>query len=126
MQDSFIVIASFEYSSEALISKGKLESEGIEVQLEDEFTVDTDPFVSNAIGGVKLKVKKSDSILSRNLLKTSGVRFIGEPVACEKCKSINVQMRWSLKTILLKLFPFADLFDFKCNTCGHNFKAKDD
>lgn len=125
MKDSFVVVADFEYSSEAQISKGQLESEGIEVQLQDEFTVDTDPFASNAIGGVKLKVKQSDYQTVRELLKESGVRFIGDFTVCEKCSSNEVSVVWSLKTIIKKLFPFGSLLDFKCLSCGHKFKAAD-
>ncbi len=51
----FSTVAVFQYSSEAQIIKGRLESDGIEVFLADNLTIDTDPLVSNAIGGVKLK-----------------------------------------------------------------------
>ena len=57
---TFQKIATFQYSSEALILKGKLESEGIEVFMRDNVTIDTDPLVSNAIGGVKLFVRSED------------------------------------------------------------------
>ena len=50
----FRKIASFQYSSEAIIYKGRLESEGIAVFMRDNFTIDTDPLVSNAVGGVKI------------------------------------------------------------------------
>ena len=55
-ENKFTKIATFSYSSEAAILKGKLESEGIEVFMFDNNTVDTDPMISNAIGGVKLFV----------------------------------------------------------------------
>ena len=65
----FTTVAIFQYSSEAQIIKGRLESENIEVFLTDNLTIDTDPLVSNAIGGVKLKVlshqaKEAKEILS--------------------------------------------------------------
>ena len=50
--DIFTKIGQYQYSSEAFIYKGKLEAEGIEVFVRDNHTVDTDPLVSNAIGGV--------------------------------------------------------------------------
>ncbi len=52
MENTFIKVASFQYSSEAMIIKGRLEAEGIEVFMKDNNTIDTDPLVSNAIGGV--------------------------------------------------------------------------
>ncbi|NQX85537.1 MAG: hypothetical protein HRT67_06480 [Flavobacteriaceae bacterium] len=45
MRDRFILIPSFDYSSEALI----FESEGIKKPLEDDFKAHTVPFVSKAI-----------------------------------------------------------------------------
>jgi len=58
MEDSiFTLIGRFQYSSEATIYKGKIESEGIEVYMRDTATVDANPLYSNAIGGVKLYVK---------------------------------------------------------------------
>ncbi|WP_342662741.1 hypothetical protein [Gelidibacter mesophilus] len=54
--ETFTTVAVFQYSTEAQIIKGRLESDGIEVFLSDNLTIDTDPLVSNAIGGIKLKV----------------------------------------------------------------------
>ena len=56
----FKIIATYQYTSEAIIFKGKLESEGIEVFMRDNNAVDTNPLYSNAVGGVKLFVKSED------------------------------------------------------------------
>jgi len=58
MESTWVVIANYQYSSEAQIFKGRLEAEGIQVHLQDEYTIDTDPLMSHAIGGVKLKVHR--------------------------------------------------------------------
>lgn len=60
MEENFKLVRSFQYSSEAQIFSGKLESEGIEVYLRDNNTVDSNPIWSNAVGGVKLFVKSED------------------------------------------------------------------
>ena len=60
MENDFYTIASFEYSADAQILKGKLMSEDIEVFLKDQYTVDTEPLESHAIGGVKLQVNLHD------------------------------------------------------------------
>ena len=65
MAETFITIAKFTYTSEALITKGKLESEGIPVYMTDSLTIDIDPLVSNAIGGVRLKVENKDAEKAR-------------------------------------------------------------
>jgi len=53
---NWVTIQTFTYPQEAYIVQGKLESEGIETFLQDEFTTQIFNFYSNAIGGVKLQV----------------------------------------------------------------------
>ncbi len=50
----------------------QLEAEAIECFVKDEFT---DPFVSNAIGGVKLQVREQDCARAIQILKDAG--FLG-------------------------------------------------
>ena len=59
-EEKFTLLRRFQYSSEATIYKGKLESQGIEVFLQDQFTIDSNPFYSNALGGIRLFVKTED------------------------------------------------------------------
>jgi hypothetical protein len=68
----WITILTFTYPHEAHLAKGKLESEGIEVQIADEMTVQVNNFYSNAIGGVKLKVRKTDLQRANHILINSG------------------------------------------------------
>ena len=60
MNNNYKIIAVFEYSTEAHLTKSKLDSEGLQTMLMDEKTIDSDPLISNAIGGVKLLVYKDD------------------------------------------------------------------
>lgn len=48
------------YPAEAYPLMSKLESEGIGCFLDGENTISVHPFLSNAIGGVKLKIRESD------------------------------------------------------------------
>ena len=52
MEQEFYTLGAFEYVADVQIIKGKLESEGIKVFLRDENTLNTDPLISSAIGGV--------------------------------------------------------------------------
>jgi len=70
--NNWITIISFTYPHEAHLVKGKLESEGIEVMIKDELTVQVINFYSNAIGGVKLLVKDSDYDKAYQVLIESG------------------------------------------------------
>ncbi len=67
--ENLITLITFELPQESFIIKSKLESEDIYVFLKDEFTVQTDNFLSNAIGGVKLQVFEKDVEKSLEILK---------------------------------------------------------
>jgi len=71
--NNFITIATFEYPHEVAIIKSKLEFEGIKVFLKDELTIQTDNFLSNAIGGVKLQVLEKDINKAKEILKLFNV-----------------------------------------------------
>ena len=70
MNDHYKILAVFEYSTEAHVTKSKLDSEGLQTMLMDEKTIDTDPLVSNAIGGVKLKVLSTDAMQAQHILES--------------------------------------------------------
>ena len=72
MTNHYVTIRTFTYPHEAYIIKGKLEAEGIECFLKDELTVQIDNFYTNALGGVKLQVKESDSTRAIEILKEGG------------------------------------------------------
>lgn len=53
---NLVRIASYNNYIEAYIIMGRLEQENIRCHLLDEHSVTIDPFISNAIGGIKLLV----------------------------------------------------------------------
>jgi hypothetical protein len=77
--DNWITIISFTYPHEAHLAKGKLESEGVEVIIKDELTVQVNNFYSNAIGGVKLLVRDFDYDNANQILVESG--YIKEKIS---------------------------------------------
>lgn len=125
MKDRFVTIAVFQYSSEALIIKGKLESEGVKVFLVDEYTVDTDPLVSNAIGGVKLQVYTDQLEHAKEIVKKTSPELLKEENLCPSCKSPNVTFKISFSNILKRLFPVTDSFQYKCSDCGMVYNDKE-
>jgi len=89
MSEIFKTTATFQYSYEAQIVKGRLESDGIKVFLFDDLTIDTDPLVSNAIGGVKVKVlanQEQEAIQVLKLIKKYSVDD-GNSINCPNCNS---------------------------------------
>lgn len=111
-ENIFAKIATFSYSAEALILKGKIESEGIEVFLFDNNTVDTDPILSNAIGGVKLFVytenfEKASFILK--IFNENNPDYQNENVFTNN-RSENITDLKSLFSYIK--FSFTNLFNF--------------
>ena len=70
--DEFVTLKTFTYAHELSVIRGKLESEGIESVAQDELTAQVDPFYSNAIGGIKLKVRESDLVRAIQILEEAG------------------------------------------------------
>jgi Putative prokaryotic signal transducing protein len=93
-------IRQFRDLPEALLAKGCLESAGIECYLADENLVRLDWFISNFIGGIKLKVRAADvenalTILDEPILEGLYVQGIGlyEQPRCPKCQSLDVNFQ---------------------------------
>jgi DNA-directed RNA polymerase subunit RPC12/RpoP len=131
----FKLIRRYQYSSEAIIFKGKLESEGISVFIRDNNTVDTYPLYSNAVGGVKLFVKNDDFIKANEILSQVSEYSLDEMnqlVNCPKCNGKQIKMITSIKDIktliafifsmLFVLMPFYSKHTYRCNTCSFEFK----
>ena len=70
--EKLITVLSATFGSELAIIRGRLESEGIACFVQDELTVQVNPFYSNAVGGVKLQVKESDLNHAVDILKETG------------------------------------------------------
>jgi DNA-directed RNA polymerase subunit RPC12/RpoP len=137
MSQTFVTIARFQYSSEAQIVKGRLEADGIEVFLRDNITIDTDPLVSNAIGGVKLKVLTKDEKKAKEILKAIKIHSLddnGDPILCPNCGNDEVEMYSSIDSlksfisflvgILTFTLPFHTRYKYVCNNCKTEFPIK--
>jgi hypothetical protein len=95
-----VTIRQFRDLPEALLAKGSLESTGIECFLADENLVRLDWFISNLIGGIKLKVRAADvenarKILDEPILEGLYVQGVGlyEQPRCPKCQSLDVNFQ---------------------------------
>jgi len=95
-----VTIRQFRDLPEALLAKGSLESAGILCFLADENLVRLDWFISNFIGGIKLRVKPSDAenackLLDEPILEGMYVQGFGlyEQPRCPKCQSLDVNFR---------------------------------
>ncbi|KAA1245267.1 DUF2007 domain-containing protein [Aquimarina sp. RZ0] len=125
MIDNYTILATFPYSTEAQITKSKLESEGIQVMLLDEKTIDSDPLISQAIGGIKLLVHNDDltqAIKIHNRIRVYEKDKNGSDIVCVNCGSTRILIADpSRKNIFYMLFPFFEKTKYRCNVCNTIF-----
>jgi hypothetical protein len=95
-----VTVRQFRDLPEALLAKGSLESAGMDCFLADENLVRLDWFISNLIGGIKLKVRAADvenarKILDEPILEGLYVQGVGlyEQPRCPKCQSLDVNFQ---------------------------------
>ena len=141
MKDTFKTVAKFQYSAEAQIIKGRLEADGIRVFLADNITIDTDPLVSNAIGGIKLKVPSYQFEEAQTILESIQKYSIddeGNAVTCPNCSGQQIQLFSTIKDLksflsfclsfLLNFFtytlPLFTRYRYRCETCKTEFDLK--
>ncbi|GGD18875.1 putative signal transducing protein [Hyunsoonleella pacifica] len=137
MSSKFKTIARFQYSTEAQIIKGRLEAEGIQVFLSDNLTIDTDPLVSNAIGGVKLKVLSVDALKAQHILESINKYSIddnGNTISCPNCNGQHVLLFSTIKDaksffafifgVLFSALPFYTRHKYRCEDCKTEFDLK--
>jgi hypothetical protein len=130
-----VTIRQFRDLPEALLAKGSLESAGIECALGDDNMVRMDWFISNFIGGVKLRVKEEDAVAAEELLTqpipenfdVSGVGEYEQP-RCPKCQSLDVNFQEVapaayLSTVFSVPIPFHRRA-WRCHSC--NVEWEDD
>jgi hypothetical protein len=92
-----VTLRQFRDLPEALLAKGSLESAGIQAYLVDDNMVRMDWFISNLLGGIKLKVRSEDAeaaveILNQPIPEILDVEGVGdfEQPKCPECQSLDV------------------------------------
>jgi hypothetical protein len=95
--NEIVTLRQFRDLPEALLAKGSLESAGIQAYLVDDNMIRMDWFISNLLGGIKLKVRPEDAeaahaILNQptpEILDVDGVGSFEQP-KCPRCRSLDV------------------------------------
>jgi len=121
MNDNYTILDVFEYSAEASVMKAKLDSEGIKTMFMDEKTIDSDPLLSQAIGGVKLLVSNDDLERAHELytkIRTYVKDEQGNEMTCPSCGSHRILVApLKRKNVFFMLFPFFERKRHICNDC---------
>ncbi len=92
-----VTLRQFRDLPEALLAKGSLESAGIQAYLVDDNMIRMDWFISNLLGGIKLKVHPEDAeaaneILNQPIPEILDIEGVGsfEQPKCARCQSLDV------------------------------------
>lgn len=122
-----ITIRTFQNYFTAHILLGRLRNEGLECYLKDEFTVTIDPILSNAVGGIKLVVKKDDAEKAGILLQQFDDAY-RQSAVCPKCGSKTIElvpkkstanMATAILTWLFGSYAISAKNVYKCSSCGY-------
>ena len=105
----------------------KLQGEWMVCFLKDEFTVTVDPILSNAIGGIKLIVKKEDEQEALELLRIFDEAYMKSAV-CPQCgnhtiervpKSTTKNLLSVLLSWLFGSYAISAKNVYQCSTCKY-------
>jgi hypothetical protein len=112
-----VTLRQFRDLPDALLAKGSLESAGIQVYLVDDNMIRMDWFISNLLGGIKLKVRAEDAeaaseILNQPIPAMLDVEGVGnfEQPRCPRCQSLDVAF-------------IESMHGWTCSACGSEWKS---
>ncbi len=123
----FVTIRTFQNYFSAHILLSKLKDAGMECYLKDEFTVTIDPILSNAVGGIKLVVKKDDEKEACELLNIFDQEYMRSAV-CPKCgnqtidlvpKKTTANMLTAVLTWIFGSYAISARNVYQCSSCGY-------
>ena len=132
-----VTLRQFRDLPEALLAKGSLESAGIQAYLIDDNMIRMDWFISNLLGGIKLKVRPEDAeaaseILNQPIPETLEVEGVGnfEQPKCPRCQSLDVSDEELDKPVAyLTAYAGVPVPVYKggwtCHACGNQWKEKE-
>ncbi|MES1221897.1 MAG: DUF2007 domain-containing protein [Bacteroidota bacterium] len=93
---NFVQIRSFDNYVSANILLSLLQDEGINCYLKDEYTVTIDPFLNNAIGGIKLMVYEMQAERAEAVLENADKNFL-QTVPCPDCGHCALEKKVQIK-----------------------------
>jgi hypothetical protein len=74
-----VTVLTVSYPHELVVARGRLEAESIPYFVQDELTLQIDPFYSNAMGGLRLQVRQEDVERATEILQEGGFLIHSTP-----------------------------------------------
>lgn len=124
-------IRTFDNYINANMTLAKLQNNGIECFLKDEFSATIIPFLGNAIGGIKLMVKDSDEKDAIEMLNAIDTEYL-KAAKCPNCGKIGLDyiakpgsknFITAILTWLVASYAIAPEHVYHCSTCGWESKT---
>lgn len=125
--NNLVILQTFDNFFNANIQLTRLRAAGVECYLKDEYIVTIDPFLSNAVGGIKLMVRKSEEQIVRKLLWEMNTES-DKKLLCPQCSShkfILVPKRTTenliaaITTWLFSAYAVSAENVYQCSDCGY-------
>jgi len=125
----YLLLRSYDNYINASMTLARLDEEGITCYLKDEYTVTIDPFLSNAIGGIKLMVLPDDFEEAKRLLDGFD-KVYRDAISCPQCGSHDVEYinkagvkNWVTAIIswLFSNYALAAVQVYHCYECSFEF-----
>ncbi len=123
-----VTVGTYSYLYEAETARMLLFTNGIEAELLDSEIAATHPFLSNAVGGIRVAVSSENARKASEILredqKSQGERFRKRCFDCDSDDVIEIKATW--KTWILGLLTlglyFPTLFKAnRCRSCGRRW-----
>ena len=121
-----VVIRTFDNYFSANIMLTRLRDSDVQCYLKDEYTVTIDPLLSNAIGGIKLVVRKEDMAHALQVLSGFDEQY-KKAVQCPNCGSHDIilvpkqgvdNIITAISTWLFSGYALTEENVYTCNQCG--------
>jgi DNA-directed RNA polymerase subunit RPC12/RpoP len=128
-----VTVKTFDTSVNAHLFRIELENEGIECYIYDDETITMDPLLSNAIGGIKVKINVKDIEHTKEFLAK---RDEENNPPCPNCGSKRIMTNFrsfkstagiisAISAFLFTIFPPMFKTVNKCLECNHEFEVLD-
>ena len=132
MEEEFRLLKTFVNPVNANITKGLLESNGIEAFIFDENTLSIDPILTTALGGIRLMVCSSDYENALAIIKDvdeSNTKEISN-LKCPFCGSSDIKIKnppnWTYLFIMIITWAITPTSGnrkkYVCNVCRHRWE----
>ncbi len=124
-----LTVAHFDFPWEAQLARTRLEAEGIEAWVADEYTIGMQWLYCNALGGVRVQVDAEDLFRARAILSEDRSTDVEEqvgtdPLVCPCCGSVRTRYHVRGRRVAFLIFLGFDfpLFPVRhileCEDCG--------